>query len=93
VSFASNTDWQSYSGEVLISDLTQMLGLAVQNFLSAATGIAVLLALVRGFTRREAATVGNFSVDLTHATLYVLLPLSLILAVLLVGQGVVQTFP
>jgi potassium-transporting ATPase potassium-binding subunit len=92
VSFATNTNWQSYSGEVVLSYLTQMLGLTVQNFVSAATGIAVLLALVRGFTRRESGGLGNFWVDMTRATLYVLLPLSLILAVALVGQGVVQTF-
>ncbi|WP_417069792.1 potassium-transporting ATPase subunit KdpA [Niveibacterium terrae] len=92
VSFATNTNWQSYSGEVVLSYCTQMFALTVQNFVSAATGIAVLLALVRGFTRREAGGVGNFWVDMTRATLYVLLPLSLILALALVGQGVVQTF-
>lgn len=92
VSFATNTNWQSYSGEVVLSYFTQMFALTVQNFVSAATGIAVLLALVRGFTRREAGGLGNFWVDMTRATLYVLLPLSLILAVVLVGQGVVQTF-
>jgi K+-transporting ATPase ATPase A chain len=92
VSFASNTNWQGYSGEVTMSYLTQMLGLAVQNFVSAATGIAVLVAFVRGLTRREAKAIGSFWVDLTRATLYVLIPLSLVLAVALVSQGVLQTF-
>jgi potassium-transporting ATPase potassium-binding subunit len=90
VSFASNTNWQGYAGESTMSYLTQLLGLAVQNFLSAATGIAVLIALVRGFVRRGANAVGNFWVDMTRATLYVLLPLSLLIALLLVSQGVVQ---
>jgi K+-transporting ATPase ATPase A chain len=92
VSFASNTNWQGYGGETTMSYLTQMLGLGVQNFLSAATGMAVLVALVRGFVRREAAQIGNFWVDCTRGTLYVLLPLSLVLAVVLVSQGVVQSF-
>jgi potassium-transporting ATPase potassium-binding subunit len=92
VSFMTNTNWQSYAGEVTVSSLTQMLGLAVQNFMSAATGIAVSLALIRGLTRRSARTIGNFWTDLVRGTLYVLLPLSLILALALVGQGVVQTF-
>ena len=92
VSFATNTNWQSYSGEVAMSYLTQMLGLTVQNFVSAATGMAVLVALVRGLARRQAAAVGNFWVDLTRGTLYILLPLSFVLAVALVSQGVVQTF-
>lgn len=91
VSFATNTDWQAYAGEGL-APLVQMLGLTVQNFLSAATGAAVLVALIRGFTRRSAATVGNFWVDLTRSTLHVLLPLSAILALFLVSQGVAQTF-
>ena len=91
-SFVSNTNWQAYSGETTLSYLTQFLGLAVQNFTSAATGIAVLFALVRGFTRRQRGTVGNFWVDLTRSTLYILLPLSLILAIILVSQGVVQSF-
>ncbi len=91
-SFATNTNWQSYGGEATMSYLTQMLGLAVQNFLSAASGMATLIALVRGFVRREASGVGNFWVDIVRSTLYVLLPLSLIFAVVLVGQGVVQTF-
>ena len=92
VSFATNTNWQGYGGESTMSYLTQMLALAVQNFVSAATGIAVLIALIRGFARRETASIGNFWVDLTRSTLYVLLPLSILLAVALVSQGVVQTF-
>lgn len=92
ISFASNTNWQGYAGESTMSYLTQMLGLAVQNFLSAATGIAVLVAVVRGFSRRSALGIGNFWVDLTRSTLYVLLPLSLLLTLLLVSQGVVQNF-
>lgn len=92
ISFVSNTNWQGYGGEVTMSYLSQMLGLGVQNFLSAATGIAVLVALIRGLSRKNASTIGNCWVDLTRATLYVLLPLSAILAVALVSQGVVQTF-
>jgi K+-transporting ATPase ATPase A chain len=92
VSFASNTNWQGYGGESTMSYLTQMLGLAVQNFVSAATGIAVLAALARAFSRRQVATIGNFWADLTRSTLYILLPLSFILALALVSQGVVQTF-
>ena len=92
VSFATNTNWQGYSGEATMSYLTQMLGLTVQNFLSAASGMAVLVALIRGFSRRNAATIGNFWVDMTRSTLYILLPLSLVFALVLVGQGVVQTF-
>jgi len=92
VSFATNTNWQAYGGETTMSHLTQMLGLAVQNFLSAATGMAVLVAFIRGFTRRTAEGLGNFWVDLTRTTLYVLLPLSFVLALVLVSQGVVQTF-
>jgi K+-transporting ATPase ATPase A chain len=92
VSFATNTNWQGYGGESTMSYLTQMLALAVQNFVSAATGIAVLAALIRGFARKLTPTIGNFWTDLTRATLYILLPLSLILAVALVSQGVVQTF-
>jgi potassium-transporting ATPase potassium-binding subunit len=91
VSFATNTDWQAYGGETTLSHLTQMLTLTVQNFVSAATGMAVLVALIRGLTRRSAETVGSFWVDLTRSTLYVLLPLSVVLALLLVSQGVVQT--
>ncbi|MBI5490371.1 MAG: potassium-transporting ATPase subunit KdpA [Deltaproteobacteria bacterium] len=92
VSFATNTNWQSYGGETTMSHLTQMLALTVQNFVSAATGIALVAALARGFVRKSAETIGNFWVDLTRSTLYVLLPLSLVLAVFLVSQGVVQTF-
>jgi potassium-transporting ATPase potassium-binding subunit len=92
VSFATNTNWQGYGGESTMSYLTQMLGLAVQNFLSAATGIAVVIAMIRGFTLRQQRLIGNFWVDMTRSTLYVLLPLSLILALLLAGQGVVQSF-
>ena len=91
VSFATNTNWQSYGGETTLSYLTQMLGLTVQNFLSAATGMAVLVALIRGFVRRNAQTIGNFWYDLTRSTLYILLPLSMVGALLLVSQGVVQT--
>ena len=92
VSFATNTNWQGYVGESTMSYLTQMLGLAVQNFLSAASGMAVLVALIRGFARRQTAEIGNFWVDLTRSTLYVLLPLSTLLAIVLVSQGVVQSF-
>jgi potassium-transporting ATPase potassium-binding subunit len=92
VSFATNTNWQAYGGETTMGHLTQMLGLAVQNFVSAATGMAVLVAFLRGFTRRTAEGLGSFWVDLTRSTLYVLLPLSFVLALLLVSQGVVQTF-
>ncbi len=92
VSFISNTNWQAYGGETTLSYLSQMVGLTVQNFVSAATGVAVLVALVRGLTRRETQKIGNFWVDLVRSTLYIFLPLSLILAVALVSQGVVQTF-
>lgn len=92
VSFVSNTNWQAYSGESTMSYLSQMLGLTVQNFLSAATGMAVLLVLLRGFIRRETKALGNFWVDMTRSTLYILLPLSLVLSLALVSQGVVQTF-
>ncbi len=92
VSFITNTNWQAYAGETTMSYLTQMLGLAVQNFISAATGIAVLVALVRGLVRRSSGDLGNAWVDLVRSTLYILLPLSLLFAVFLVGQGVVQTF-
>ncbi len=90
-SFASNTDWQSYSGEAMLSYLSQMLGMGVQNFLSAASGMAVLVALVRGLARQSQSKIGNFWVDLVRGTLYILLPLSFILALVLVSQGVVQT--
>jgi K+-transporting ATPase ATPase A chain len=92
VSFATNTNWQAYGGETTMSYLTQMAALTVQNFVSAATGMAVLVALIRGFVRRTADGIGNFWVDLTRGTLYVLLPLSTVLALCLVSQGVVQTF-
>jgi K+-transporting ATPase ATPase A chain len=92
VSFATNTNWQGYGGESTMSYLTQMLGLGVQNFVSAAAGMATLAAFIRGFARRSTTTIGNFWVDLTRSTLYILLPLSLVLAVVLVSQGVVQTF-
>jgi len=92
VSFITNTNWQGYGGESTMSYLTQMLALAVQNFISAATGIAVLAALARAFSRRQVATIGNFWADLTRSTLYILLPLSLVLALVLVSQGVVQNF-
>lgn len=91
-SFVSNTNWQAYSGEATMSYFTQSIGLTVQNFVSAATGIAVLFALIRGFTSTERESIGNFWVDLTRGTLYVLLPLSLILSLFLVSQGVVQSF-
>jgi len=92
VSFATNTNWQGYSGETTMSYLTQMLGLAVQNFLSAATGMAALVAFIRGLARSTAKGVGNFWADLVRSTLYILLPLSLVLALTLVSQGVVQSF-
>ena len=92
VSFVTNTNWQAYSGESTMSYFTQMLALAVQNFFSAATGIAVAFALVRGFARRSAQGIGNFWVDLTRSTLYILLPLSLLLAVVFMSQGVIQNF-
>ena len=92
VSFNSNTNWQSYGGETTMSYLTQMIGLAVHNFLSAAIGMAVLVALIRGFARHSVETIGNAWVDMTRSILYILIPLSLILAVVLVSQGVVQTF-
>jgi K+-transporting ATPase ATPase A chain len=92
VSFATNTNWQGYGGESTMSYLTQMAALAVQNFLSAATGIAVLAALARAFARRSASTIGNFWVDLTRTTVYVLLPLSFVFALVLVSQGIPQTF-
>ena len=92
VSFATNTNWQGYGGESTMSYFTQMVALTVQNFVSAAVGMAVLVALIRGFTRQNTDTIGNFWVDLVRGTLYVLVPLSLVLAVLLVSQGVVQTY-
>jgi len=92
ISFVTNTNWQGYAGESTMSYLTQMLALSVQNFFSAATGIAVVVALIRGFSRHTANTIGNAWVDLTRVTLYVLLPLSVIVAVVLAGQGVIQNF-
>ncbi|WP_028449450.1 potassium-transporting ATPase subunit KdpA [Chitinibacter tainanensis] len=92
ISFVTNTNWQGYGGESTMSYLTQMLGLAVQNFVSAATGLAVAVALIRGFARKSVRTIGNFWVDLTRGTLYILLPLSLLLALALVSQGVIQNF-
>ena len=91
-SFATNTNWQDYTGESTLSYLTQMLALTVQNFVSAASGMAVLVALIRGLLRKSAQTIGNFWVDLVRGTLYILLPLSLVLAIVLASQGVVQTF-
>ena len=92
VSFITNTNWQGYSGETTMSYLTQILGLSVQNFVSAATGMAVLVAMIRGFQRKHSETIGNFWADLTRGTLYILMPLSFVLALVLAGQGVVQTF-
>ncbi|MCA8296329.1 potassium-transporting ATPase subunit KdpA [Burkholderia sp. AU30198] len=90
VSFVTNTNWQDYTPEQTVSYLTQMLGLTVQNFLSAATGIVVVIALIRGFARHTAQTIGNFWVDLTRVTMYVLVPMSVIIAALLMSQGVIQ---
>ena len=92
ISFVTNTNWQAYAGEATMSYFTQMAALAVQNFFSAATGIAVAFALIRGFARHSAQGVGNFWVDLTRSIVYVLLPLSLLLAVIFMGQGVIQNF-
>jgi K+-transporting ATPase ATPase A chain len=91
-SFVTNTNWQAYSGQSSLSYLTQMIGLNVQNFVSAATGIAVLFALIKGFTRKEIKTIGNFWSDLVKSTLYILIPLALVVSLILVSQGVVQTF-
>jgi len=92
VSFVTNTNWQAYSGESAASYFTQMVGLAVHNFVSASTGMAIVIALIRGFVRRRTSDLGNFWVDMTRGTLYILLPLSLIGALLLVSQGVIQNF-
>ncbi|EQB14664.1 potassium-transporting ATPase subunit KdpA [Sphingobium lactosutens] len=92
ISFTTNTNWQWYSGEVALSNLSQMLGLTIHNFLSAATGIAVAFAVFRGFARRQASGVGNFWADVTRVTLYLLLPLCLIYALFLIANGVPQTF-
>src|SRR6266852_7704483 len=91
-SFATNTNWQGYGGETTMSYLTQMLALTVQNFASAATGMAVLVAFIRGLARHTAQTIGNFWVDLTRSTLYILLPMSLVLALIMVSQGMIQNF-
>ena len=92
ISFVTNTNWQAYSGESTMAHITQVAGLSVQNFLSAATGIAVAIALMRGLARRSQATIGNFWVDLTRSTLYILLPIAFIAAIVLVSQGVTQTW-
>ena len=92
VSFVSNTNWQSYAGESTMGHLVQMAGLAVQNFVSAAVGIAVAVALIRGFTRRESDTIGNFWADLVRSTVRILLPIAVVGAVVLISQGVVQNF-
>ena len=92
VSFVTNTNWQNYSGENMMSNLSQMFGLTVQNFLSAATGIAVAFAFIRGFARKQASSIGNFWVDATRVTLYLLLPASFVLAIVYVALGVPQTF-
>jgi K+-transporting ATPase ATPase A chain len=92
ISFTTNTNWQFYGGESATSYFTQILGLMVQQFLSAASGMAILIALIRGFARHTAETIGNFWVDLTRGSLYILLPLSLVAAIFLVSQGVIQNF-
>jgi len=92
VSFTTNTNWQAYSGESIATYLSQVMGLAVQNFLSAATGMAILIAFIRGLARRTAETIGNFWVDLTRTVLYILLPIVVVVAVVLVSQGVIQNF-
>src|SRR5262245_17672540 len=91
ISFTTNTNWQNYGGETTLSYFSQMAGLTVHNFVSAAAGIAVVIALIRGFTRRSAKTVGNFWVDLTRCNLYVLLPFSIVFALVFVWQGLPQT--
>ncbi|MGH7257234.1 MAG: potassium-transporting ATPase subunit KdpA [Nitrospiraceae bacterium] len=91
-SFTTNTNWQAYAGEATLSYVTQMVGLTVQNFVSAATGMAILVALIRGLARKNAGTIGNFWVDMTRSVLYILLPLAMVLAVMLVSQGALQTF-
>src|SRR5450631_148799 len=92
VSFVTNTNWQAYVGEQAASYFTQMVGLAVHNFVSAATGIAIAIAVIRGFVRRKTSLLGNFWVDMTRCTLYILLPISIIGALLLVSQGAIQNF-
>jgi len=91
ISFNTNTNWQNYGGETTMTYFTQMVGLTVHNFLSAAAGIAVLMAVIRGFTRHTAQTIGNFWVDMTRSVLYILIPLALVLSIVLISQGVVQT--
>lgn len=92
ISFISNTNWQGYSGETTMTYLTQMLGMTVQNFVSAAVGMSVLVALIRGIVRHQSSTIGNFWSDLTRSTIHILLPLSMVLSLLLVGQGTIQNF-
>ncbi|MBI5417642.1 potassium-transporting ATPase subunit KdpA [Candidatus Poribacteria bacterium] len=92
ISFATNTNWQSYGGETTLSYFTQMIGLTVQNFVSAATGMALIIPLIRGFIQKQKETIGNFWVDLTRSTLYILLPLAIVFALVLVSCGVIQTF-
>ncbi len=92
VSFVTNTNWQAYAGETTMKYVTQMVGLTVQNFVSAATGMAVAVALIRGFSRKTTDKIGNFWADMTRSVLYILLPLSIVFAVILLSQGVVQTF-
>lgn len=92
ISFTTNTNWQWYSGEVALSNLSQMLGLTIHNFLSAATGIAIAFAIFRGFARRQASGIGNFWADITRVTLYVLLPICIVYAIFLIASGVPQTF-
>lgn len=91
ISFATNTSWQSYAGETTLSYFSQMMGITVQSFLSAASGIAVAIALIRGFARRHASTIGNFWTDMVRATLYVLLPICIVASLVLIWQGVPQT--
>jgi K+-transporting ATPase ATPase A chain len=92
VSFVTNTNWQNYGGESTATYFSQVVGLAVQNFLSAATGMAIVIAFIRGFARRTADTIGNFWVDLTRSVLYIFLPIAFIAALVLVSQGVIQNF-
>jgi len=92
VSFTTNTNWQAYGGELAASYFTQMAGFAVHNFVSAATGIVIAIAVIRGFVRRKTSLLGNFWVDMTRCTPYILLPISLILSLVLVSQGVIQNF-
>jgi potassium-transporting ATPase potassium-binding subunit len=92
ISFTTNTNWQNYSGEQAASYLTQMVGFGLHNFVSAATGMAIVIALIRGFSRRRSSAIGNFWVDMTRGTLYILLPISIVAALLLVSQGVIQNF-